>query len=291
VIELFFVTSLIAVAKNFIFILNSKSIYIFINYLIKGKIKHLLLNKLIQPKIGSSLEILPIVDSSNNYAMGQINDGKAEHGFAYMALQQTGGKGQREKAWHTGNNKNLALSIVLIPNHLKIQDQFLLNAFVATTLSSFLTQKNIPNTIKWPNDIYCADRKAAGILIENILQGKTWKYAVVGIGLNVNEEDYNIDITNAISLKQITNEEHDVYSIAKDLLDYMQFKWEVFILNSNSAIEDLNNNLYKRNEQVKFKQGTKTFSSVIKKVTTNGKLICGDNEEFEFNFGAVQWVI
>ncbi len=256
-----------------------------------GKIKHLLLNKLIQPKIGSSLEVLPVVDSSNNYAMRQIYDGKAEHGFAYMALQQTCGKGQREKGWHTGENTNLALSIVLQPYHLKIKDQFLLNAFVSNTLIGFLNQINISCTIKWPNDIYYADRKAAGILIENIIQGKNWKYTVVGIGLNVNEELFSADVTNAISLKQIKNEEQDIYKIATSFLNFIEQEWIGFINNPTLEIETLNKHLYKKNELVKFKQGAKVFTIIIKQVATNGKLVCGENKEYEFNFGEVEWVM
>jgi BirA family transcriptional regulator, biotin operon repressor / biotin---[acetyl-CoA-carboxylase] ligase len=258
---------------------------------LNGKIKHLLLNKLIQPKIGNFLEVLPVVDSSNNYAMQQIYDGKAENGFAYMALQQTNGKGQREKVWHTGENKNLALSIVLQPYHLKIKDQFLLNAFISNTIIAFLLQKNILCTIKWPNDIYYADRKAAGILIENIIQGENWKYAVVGIGLNVNEEAFNVEIVNAISLKQITGKEQDVYKIATAFLNFMEKEWVAFTTNTTIVIETLNKHLYKKNELVKFKQGAKTFTTIIKKVQPNGKLICGDSEEYEFNFGEVEWVM
>ena len=58
--------------------------------------------------------------------------------------------------------------------------------------------------IKWPNDLYWRDRKAGGILIENIIRGKDWQSAVAGIGININQTSFDPDITNAISLKQIT---------------------------------------------------------------------------------------
>jgi BirA family transcriptional regulator, biotin operon repressor / biotin---[acetyl-CoA-carboxylase] ligase len=249
-----------------------------------------LLNNHQQPVIGHSLVILPIVDSSNNYAMQQVHDGTAVHGGAFMALQQTAGRGQRAKQWHTGHSENLAISIVLAPITLKIHQQFLISAFVAVSVVQFLNKLKDGFCIKWPNDIYYNDRKAAGILIENTLQGDQWSFTIAGIGINVNQTDFTIEKANPISLAQIIGRETDLYQLAKDLCTEMELNWNLFLDTPSLFLKKYNDGLYKKNELVKLKQGTKTFETIVNYVTENGLLVCGANHEYEFNFGEVEWV-
>jgi BirA family transcriptional regulator, biotin operon repressor / biotin---[acetyl-CoA-carboxylase] ligase len=250
-----------------------------------------LLNHTKQSIIGQSLEILPSVDSSNNYAMQQIHDGKAEHGCAYLALEQTGGKGQRGKAWYTGSHKNMALSIVLEPKHLKLDQQFLLTAFVAVVLTQYLHQWDKEFKIKWPNDIYGYDRKAAGMLVENNIRGVDWKYSVVGIGLNVNEEQYNESVVNGISLKQISGKEQDIYTIAKGLLDKMQEEWGLFVDSPMLYLERYNQFLFKKNELVHLKKNGTSIFAYIMEVGATGILYASNNEDYQFSFGIIEWVL
>ena len=106
------------------------------------------------PPIGQPLIVLPSVDSTNNYAMAQARAGLAKHGAAYLALEQTGGKGQRGKSWITNPGENILLSVVLEPKALIIGNQFILSASVALGCYDFL--KNYTGseltTIKLPND-------------------------------------------------------------------------------------------------------------------------------------------
>jgi BirA family transcriptional regulator, biotin operon repressor / biotin---[acetyl-CoA-carboxylase] ligase len=250
-----------------------------------------LLNNTKQSTIGYSLEILPSVDSSNNYAMQQIHDGTAEHGNAYLALEQTGGKGQRGKSWHTGNAKNMALSIILEPKHLKTEQQFLLTAFVSVVLVQYLHQWDANFKIKWPNDLYCYDRKAAGILIENNLRGKEWKYSIVGIGLNVNEEAFAENVQNGISLKQISGKEQDLYQVAERLLVLMAQQWNIFLEHPTSFLETYNVYLYKKKEMVHLKKDGQSIITQINEVDTNGILYAGENNTYHFSFGTVEWVL
>lgn len=73
-------------------------------------------------------------------------------------------------------------------------------------------------TIKWPNDIYWGDRKAGGILIENVISGtKNWKWAVIGIGLNINQTIFSPDLPNPVSLQQITGKKYNILEIANEI--------------------------------------------------------------------------
>ncbi len=237
------------------------------------------------------MEVLNEVDSSNNYAMQQIYDGKAVHGNAFMALCQTNGKGQRGKQWHTGKNDNLALSIVMQPSFLPLNNAFMFHTFVCVSLLQYLQQLQIKCCIKWPNDIYYNDRKAAGILIENIIQGNNWKYAVIGIGLNVNESTIQNTISKAISLQQITNKNYELATITNGILQQMQTNWLIFENNTTAFYSNYNINLYKRYQIIKLKQNDVIFETLLQKANTNGKLICGENNELEFNHGEVEWIL
>jgi BirA family transcriptional regulator, biotin operon repressor / biotin---[acetyl-CoA-carboxylase] ligase len=250
-----------------------------------------LLNKHQQPVIGHSLVILPIVDSSNNYAMQLVHDGTAVHGSAFMALQQTAGRGQRTNTWHTGQSENLAISVIIEPKLLKIHQQFLLNMYVSVSILQCLNKIKEGFCIKWPNDIYYNDRKAAGILIENKLQGTQWNFAIVGIGINVNQTEFTIENANPISLMEMTGKTTDLYQLAKNICSELEANWSIFLGNQKLFYEKYNNALYKKNQIVKLKQSSKIFETTVKQVLENGQLICGSNGEYEFNFGEVGWIV
>lgn len=242
-----------------------------------------------QPLIGHSFTKLTVVDSSNNYAMQQITDGKAGHGNVYLANEQTGGKGQFDKKWHTGT-ENMAMSVVLEPFFLNLSNQFLLHTFICVSLIDILNTKNKGFTIKWPNDIYFNDRKAAGILIENKIKGNKWEYAVVGIGLNVNELEVEKTFVKAISLIQITGRKFNIELLASEITTKLETYWNLFKLQPTSFLEEYNKNLYKKNSQIKLKKDDLIFETILQKVTEDGKLICGANSELEFVHGEVEWV-
>jgi BirA family transcriptional regulator, biotin operon repressor / biotin---[acetyl-CoA-carboxylase] ligase len=129
--------------------------------------------------------------------MAKVHAGLASHGTVFFAHEQSAGKGQRGKTWITEAGANIIMSIVLQPDLLEIKHQFALSACIAVCLHDFF-QKYSGNDcrIKWPNDLYWRDRKTGGILIENVILGTAWKYAIVGIGININQVAFPQYLTN-----------------------------------------------------------------------------------------------
>jgi len=234
--------------------------------------------------------ILDSVDSTNNYAMGEVHAGLARHGQAWFANEQTGGKGQRGKKWETGRNENIALSIAVVPRGLSPRQQFRLSVAVALGCYDFFYEKAGEGTaIKWPNDIYWSDRKAGGILIENILRGNEWQYSVIGIGINLNREIFADELKQAISLKMITGTDYEIVAEAKEL--HKMIMKRVQALNEDSFPEmhsQYNARLYKKGSTVLLKSGAEIKQSVITGVSANGKLLTREGREYEF--GEVDWV-
>jgi BirA family biotin operon repressor/biotin-[acetyl-CoA-carboxylase] ligase len=241
--------------------------------------------------------ILDTVDSTNNYAMQQAQDGLAKHGRAWFANEQTAGKGQRGKNWAGEKGKNIALSLVLEPEQLHagpcghITNQFHLSAAVALVCFEFLKQHAGDEIkIKWPNDLFWRDRKAGGVLIENKFQGNAWKWAVAGMGININQTGFDKDLRNAVSLKQITGKTFDTVALAKEL-HILVMKKLAEALTLYEILQQYNQHLYKINELVTLRKAGVKFETVIKEVSTQGKLITVDAIEREFDFGEVEWVL
>lgn len=242
---------------------------------------------------GGFFRIVDSVDSTNNYAMDKVHAGLANHGVAWFAHAQTAGKGQRGKTWKTEKGKNIAMSLVLQPERFNNRRQFYLSAAIALACFDFFSAHAGHETrIKWPNDLYWRDRKAGGILIENIFHGKAWKWAVVGTGININQTGFDPSLLNPVSLKQITGKESDVVALAKDL--YETLMNNVSLLNSARADEVLdryNSHLYKKNEKVLLIEKGERIETVVKGVSAEGRLITSGAAEREFDFGEVEWIL
>ena len=174
--------------------------------------------------LGAPLIELSSVDSTNIYAMKQIQEQMAVSGSCYRTDFQTQGKGQHGRIWESNKGENLLCSYVLELKTLKNdqnwgpKDQMGLSAAVALGAQTFFAALAGDETrIKKPNDIYWRDRKAGGILIENILRGESWTWTVIGIGFNMNQTKFSSDAPNPVSLKQITGKQWEISSMQKSL--------------------------------------------------------------------------
>ena len=242
--------------------------------------------------IGIPFIELPSVDSTNNYAMGLVHEGMAQHGTAVFTMEQTRGKGQRNKHWNSQKGQNIALSLVIEPGSLTTSELFLLSMSMATGVNRFI-KRFVPNEvkIKWPNDIYWRDRKAAGILIENVWQGKEWKFAIVGIGININQTDFGGLDSKAVSLKQITGKDFDLLLLTKELCKDLENQYRELISEPSKIITGYKKDLYKINEIVKFKNGNRIFEAIIKDVSMEGRLVVQHALEERFDVGELEWLV
>ncbi len=161
--------------------------------------------------------ILTLIDecASTNAAI----DRDAPHGFALMALRQTAGRGQRGNSWEAEPGRNITLSLMLRPRDLDASRQFEVSEAVALGILDLLRELGIDGvSVKWPNDIYVADRKICGILIENTLSGRQIARSIAGIGLNVNQTEFRSDAPNPVSLTQLTGQQYPIRDLAERMV-------------------------------------------------------------------------
>lgn len=252
--------------------------------------------------IGTPVIELQSVDSTNIYALNKVHAGLAQHGMAIFAHEQVAGKGQRGKSWVSEKGKNINLSVIIKPHSLNISGQFQLSACTAVAIHDFFRHyAGDETTIKWPNDLYWQDRKAGGILIENVVVSResgpdsyregSWEWAIVGIGININQTTFPPELQNPVSLKQITGNTFDTLELAKDLLNKLNSLYHQLINNGFENIYDeYLLHLYKKNETVKLKKGNRVFGALIKTVTPSGQLIIQHAIEESVDFGNVEWM-
>ena len=216
-------------------------------------------------------------------------------GSMVMTEFQTSGRGQAGNSWYSGKGKNLLFSFLLYPRFIQAKDQFIISRIVSLAIIRVLQQYTENITIKWPNDIYWNDKKIAGILIENCLMGQHIEYTIVGIGLNVNEDDFPTHLPNPVSVKQITGDVFD-----REIL-LLLLRYEFLMLYQSVESGDVApiereymRHLYRKDGPHWFTDAEGRFKATIKTVLPSGHLVLAtypDKEERTFAFKEVSFEI
>jgi BirA family biotin operon repressor/biotin-[acetyl-CoA-carboxylase] ligase len=162
--------------------------------------------------VGKNLIFLPETNSTNSYAIDLLKNVNPPEGTVVQTARQLKGKGQRGAAWTSEPLSNLTASIILKPSFLPLSRQFNLYIISALavhdTTSQFLKTGQFDIKIKWPNDILVNRKKISGVLIENKLQNDLISWSVIGVGLNINQLEF--ELQHATSLRLLVNSEMNV---------------------------------------------------------------------------------
>ena len=224
--------------------------------------------------------------NSTNTLLKELIAKGQEPDFIYAGYQ-TAGRGQTGNSWESEKGKNLICSILLPPN----KNLYFLNIAVSVAIHRKISELGISELgIKWPNDIYWKDKKLAGILLENAIIGNEVKYAIAGIGLNVNQTEFVSDAPNPVSLKQISGKEYAIDQLMQDLLDAIHT-----VLNEpEEAIwSEYKAHLYRREGYWPFADQNSTFEAQIEDVLPSGEIVLKDPEGKEriYHFKQIRYVL
>lgn len=234
------------------------------------------------------------LDSTNEEALRRIAKKEVKEGTAIFAHYQSHGKGQRERTWLAEPGDNINLSLVLCPNFLSTKETFILNMLISLAVYDFYsTYAGSSTCLKWSNDLYYEDKKAGGMLIENIFRGSNWRYAVVGIGINLNQLNFEDSLPNPISLRQLTDKVWNVEAMAKELCVYIEKRYGL-IETTNTALlkEEYESCLFRLNQPGLFERNGRKFEAIIRGVEKNGRLLLEQAGKIEkVNFGDIKFVV
>ena len=175
------------------------------------------------------------INSTNVFLYDKMAEKNDISDTVVVAAHQTAGRGMDKNRWESEAGKNLLFSIALKSNFLEAENQFKISQAVSVAIVE--TLQNIINSdkffIKWPNDIYFGDKKLAGMLIQNTIEGRMMGTSIIGIGLNVNQMEFSKDIPNPISLKLITSKSIDLDYLLNLLISSIKNSVESLRFESN----------------------------------------------------------
>lgn len=227
---------------------------------------------------------LNAIDSTNVYLKDLSGNFLIDNYTVVVADTQNKGRGQRGASWVSESGKNLTFSVFCRFLNEDKMNLFLINAIVALSIVEVL--ENVCDSffsIKWPNDILSENKKIGGILIENIFKSTNEIYSIIGIGLNVNQNNFQ-GLDKASSLSLLENKVFD-----KDVL------LEMIVLNLKRNIENKENEHYFWDQYHKYlfkkgipsvfsEPGSEKFMGIIQGVTKEGKLILTKENEMNYEF-------
>lgn len=238
--------------------------------------------------VGHKIIQLDSVDSTNNYALKELREGRIKSGAVVQAMVQTQGKGQRGKEWESEPYANLLVSIVADLNLWNIKNIISLNHITALAIQHFLSKHTSGAQIKWPNDIMINGKKIAGILIENQISSQR-KTSVIGIGINIGQTSFPID--RATSLLLETSKNGQPKELVFELIDsYNKLLQDFQNKGADDFHKEFDKELWKLNEEHLFVTDEKEFMGRITSSTAKGQLvICVENEDKLFSNGEIKY--
>jgi BirA family transcriptional regulator, biotin operon repressor / biotin---[acetyl-CoA-carboxylase] ligase len=234
---------------------------------------------------------LNAIDSTNEFLKGLSNKEDLENFTVVTAENQTKGKGQMGAVWNSEVGKNLIMS-VLVKNFLtEINEIFNLNIAVATAVITTLKKQNIPNlSIKWPNDILSANKKIGGILIENSIKSDGTILSIVGLGLNVNQTNFE-GLPKASSLAVVMEHELNKEELLSAIVTQLEANVEESKQNPTSLRQQFVDLLFKKGEPMPFtNQKEEKFMGIIHGISPVGRLqvLLEDDLVAEFDIKEIQ---
>ena len=222
--------------------------------------------------LGKNLLFMPECHSTNSWALDLCQQSCPAEGTLVITDHQTSGRGQRGNSWEAQPGMNLTFSLILKPKFLAIKDQFMLSIMISVSLRDYLAgllKKYV--LIKWPNDILVNEFKICGILIENQLMAGLINYAIVGIGLNVNQKNFASPTATSISLTQGST--LHLQDVLNGLLEAIEVRYLQLRQNKLTQLRDeYLAHLYRKDMPSAFVAGDQQFEGKIVGVDELGRL-------------------
>jgi len=223
---------------------------------------------------------LNAITSTNDWLKQKYDKNKCRDGDLVWANKQTKGRGQKDKVWISEPGKNLTFSFFKVLKKLEVNDQFIINCSVSLAIINALKKIYVPKmSLKWPNDILSENKKICGILIENFVKGGVISGTIVGVGLNVNQIDFE-KLDGASSILNQTKKEFNLEFVLNLLLDSFEESFRhCKRKNKKHLIKEYEKLLFGKNQIYKFQIGHNIFDAIIKGVNLDGKLIVQNKED------------
>ena len=218
------------------------------------------------------------IDSTNAY-LRDYTPAEGEDITVVTAEYQSAGKGQGKNTWESNHGENLLFSILCHPKNVSAKRQFVLSQAIALAIRDAVNYYIGEVKIKWPNDIYWHDHKLGGILIQCTLSSGNVKDCILGVGLDVNQQEFENLTKNPISLYQITGREIDREELLHSIIEaFMHYLFMIDNGDYDHIAEDYKNSLYRSHGYHQYRDANGDFMARIIAIEPSGHLILKDDD-------------
>jgi BirA family biotin operon repressor/biotin-[acetyl-CoA-carboxylase] ligase len=234
---------------------------------------------------------LDAIDSTNEFLKGLSSKQSIENFTVVTAENQTNGKGQMGAVWNSEPSKNLIMSVFVDNFFTNNNPVFDINIVVTLAIIQALEIFKIPElSIKWPNDIMSYNKKIGGVLIENTFKSNGTINSIIGLGLNVNQMDFE-NLPKASSMAVICKTTFDKQEVLFMIVEKIEQNSSLWSQNSEAMRTSFTNRLFKKGIPMPFSdQKNQKFMGIIQGVSTIGKLevLLEDNSVSEYEIKEIQ---
>ena len=230
---------------------------------------------------------LDAIDSTNDFLKSLAGSQIVENFTVVTAEKQTKGKGQMGAKWVSETGKNLIMSVLIKDLLLDVNQIYNLNVAVSLSVISALENFAIPKlSIKWPNDIMSDNKKIGGILIENSIKTNGEIISIVGIGLNINQINFD-ELPKASSLSVIMEKDFDKEDVLFKIIKNLKINAAKLLNNQSEKLwSDYNGKLFKKGIPMPFEnQNGDKFMGIIQDVNDFGRLQIALEDDSIITFG------
>ena len=221
------------------------------------------------------------IDSTNTEAKRLAQLGEP-HGLLVIADKQTMGKGRQGRSWSSEKGSGIFMSLLLKP-HFKPEKASMLTLITALAVTAAIREEtSLEAFIKWPNDIVVNGKKVCGILTEMSAEENQIHYVIIGIGINVNTEQFPEeikDIATSLFLEKGIKLERSRF--VSNVLAKLEQYYEVFLKTNNLEflLEQYNEKLINKDKQVKIIDSKEEFTGIAKGINEKGELLVKTEQE------------
>jgi len=231
------------------------------------------INKDIDTKvIGKKIEYFKSISSTNSYIKKNIEK-KFSEGTIFVTDIQTDGRGRKNRSW-SSKKGGLWFSVVLYPDVSPNQGILITMAASISIYHAINEITGIKPTIKWPNDLLINNKKICGILTEFDAETDKINYAIVGIGINVNNHIDKSLKNIATSIKEENNGTIQKVELLKEIIvNFDKYYLDI----KNQKNENIRKEWLKYSNiigrRIRVKQNNNFYEGIVKNVDKNGFLI------------------
>jgi BirA family biotin operon repressor/biotin-[acetyl-CoA-carboxylase] ligase len=225
------------------------------------------------------LIILDEAVSTNNYATQLLQTESLPEETVILTFRQTHGRGLANNSWESEDYQNLTFSLILRPEFLPASAQFCLSQVASLGMYDYLSGETEDVHIKWPNDILIGNRKVAGMLIENSVMGNSLGWSVVGIGLNINQLNFEEYTPRAVSLSEINGKSYRPELVLAELFACIMQRYDQLRSGNYKEIKsDYLSRLFRMGQWGNYRSRNETFEARITGTDEYGRLILEDRQ-------------